>query len=86
MRYGEGSAERASRSAISAPGGLKMDQEPSAVVHTSLYLPRAVHEALRRAAFDERVKIHDLVMEGIEAALRQRGYPSVERLKAGKRR
>jgi hypothetical protein len=41
---------------------------------------------LRHAAFDERVKIHDIVMEGIEAALRQRGYPSIDRLKTGKRR
>jgi hypothetical protein len=37
-------------------------------------------------AFDERLKIHDLVMEGIEAALRRRGYPSLESLKAGKKR
>jgi hypothetical protein len=32
-------------------------------------------------AFDERVKIHDLIMEGVEAVLRRRGYPSVERLR-----
>ena len=31
------------------------------------------------------VKIHDLVLEGIDAALRRRGYPSVESLKAGKK-
>jgi len=36
-------------------------------------------------AFDERVKIHGLVMEGIEAALRRRGYPSVESLKGWKK-
>jgi hypothetical protein len=41
---------------------------------------------LRKVAFDERVKIHDLIMEGVEAVLRRRGYPSVESLKAGKRR
>jgi hypothetical protein len=56
------------------------------VVHSSVYLPEAVYEALRKIAFEERVKIHDLVLEGIDAALRRRGYPSVENLKAGKRR
>jgi hypothetical protein len=43
------------------------------IVHSSVYLPEAVYEALRRAAFEERVKIHDLVLEGIEMALRKRG-------------
>jgi hypothetical protein len=37
------------------------------IVHSSLYLPVAVYEALRTAAFEERCKIHDIVMEGIEA-------------------
>jgi hypothetical protein len=55
------------------------------VIHSSLYLPEAVYEALRKIAFDERAKIHDLVMEGIDAALRRRGYPSVETLKAAKK-
>lgn len=44
-----------------------------AVVRSSLYLPEAVHEALRTAAFKERRKIHDIVMEGIEMALRKYG-------------
>jgi hypothetical protein len=29
---------------------------------------------MRRIAFEERVKIHDLVIEGIDAALNRRGY------------
>jgi hypothetical protein len=32
-----------------------------------------------------RCKIHDLVMQGIEVALKKRGYPSIEDLKAGKK-
>ncbi len=58
----------------------------SATVHTSLYLPGPVHDALRKIANDERLKIHDLVVEAIDAALRRRGYPSIESLKAGKKR
>jgi hypothetical protein len=57
-----------------------------AVTHSSLYLPEPVYEALRKIAFDERAKIHDLAMEGIDAVLRRRGYPSVEALKGGKKR
>jgi hypothetical protein len=30
------------------------------VIHTSLYLPEPVHEALRVAAFKQRRKIHDI--------------------------
>jgi hypothetical protein len=45
------------------------------IVHTSLYLPDAVYEALREAAFKERRKIHDLVLEGIQLALRKRNVP-----------
>jgi hypothetical protein len=59
---------------------------PPSIVHSSLYLPEPVYEALRKIAFDERIKIHDLVLKGIDAALRRRGYPSVESLKAGKKR
>jgi hypothetical protein len=63
----------------------KPPERPS-IVHSSIYLPEPVYEALRKIAFDERVKIHDFVVEGIDAALRSRGYPSAEKLKAGKRR
>jgi len=53
---------------------------------TSLYLPEPVYEALRKIAFEKRLKIHDVVLEGIDLALRRRGYPSIEGLKAGKKR
>ncbi|WP_375408937.1 hypothetical protein [uncultured Methylobacterium sp.] len=55
------------------------------VVHTSLYLPREVHRRLREIAFARDVKVHDVIMEGIDAALLKHGHPSVEALKAGRR-
>jgi hypothetical protein len=55
------------------------------VVHSSLYLPEPVYEVLRKIAFEERLKIHDLAIEGLDAVLRRRGYPSVENLKGGKK-
>lgn len=53
------------------------------VVHTSLYLPREVHRRLREIAFARDVKVHDVIMEGIDAALLKHGHPSVEALKTG---
>ena len=48
--------------------------------------PAGASQALRKIAFEERLKIHDVVLEGIDLALRRRGYPSIEGLKAGKKR
>ena len=48
-------------------------------------LPEPVYEALRKIAFEERLKIHDVVLEGIDIALRRRGYTSIESL-VGKKR
>jgi hypothetical protein len=71
---------------VRSTSATRTPNERPSIVHSSLYLPEPVYEALRKIAFDERIKIHDLVLEGIDAALRRRGYPSVESLKAGKRR
>jgi hypothetical protein len=57
-------------------------QPRSEIVHTSVYLPEATYEALRRVAFDERCKIHDLVLEGVELVLKKRGYPTNAEMKA----
>ena len=54
----------------------------SDIKHTSVYLPEAAYEALRQVAFDERRKIHDLLMEGVELALKKRGYPPLGDMKA----
>jgi hypothetical protein len=36
-----------------------------------------MYEGLREAAFKERRKIHDIVLEGIELALRKRGLRKI---------
>jgi hypothetical protein len=58
----------------------------SDIKHTSVYLPEAAYEALRQVAFDERRKIHDLLMEGVELALKKRGYPTLADMKAKSQR
>ena len=52
-----------------------------AVIHSSLYLPAPVYEVLRKIAFDERAKIHDLVMQGIEAVLRKQNRELENRMR-----
>jgi hypothetical protein len=68
-----------------ASGDWKRAERPF-LVHSSLYLPEPVYEALRKIAFEERIKIHGVVLEGIDLALGRRGYPSIESLRAAKRR
>lgn len=45
------------------------------VQQTSIYLPRAVYDRLREIAFAERLKMHDLLMEGIDQVIASRGHP-----------
>lgn len=44
------------------------------VQHTSIYIPRAAYERLREIAFHERRKIHDLIMEGVDSVIADRGH------------
>ena len=64
---------RTRRPAASTPARPVGRKGRPGIVHTSLYLPEAVYEGLREAAFRERCKIHDIVLEGIEMAFRKRG-------------
>src|SRR6266849_3877416 len=85
-REGKNVAKRTGTQRTDAPrpaAGLRPRPD---VVHSSVYLPEAVYEALREIAFKEHSKIHDVVMEGIGLVLRKRGYPSVEDFKAGRQR
>ena len=68
MMSTEASAE-AAPAAPPAPTKPKPD-----VQHTSVYIPRAAHERLREIAFHERVKMHDLIMEGLDLVMEKRGH------------
>jgi hypothetical protein len=46
----------------------------------SLYLEEPVYEELRNLAFSERVKMHQLIVEGVDLMLRRRGHPSIKDL------
>jgi hypothetical protein len=40
------------------------------------------HQIVRKVVFDERRKIHDLLMEGVELALKKRGYAALADMRA----
>jgi len=46
----------------------------------TVYLPLPVYEQLRRLAFDEREKMHTLIMEGLDRVFRDRGLRSLAEL------
>lgn len=46
------------------------------------YLPHEAHECLRQIAFNERVKMNDLMLEGIDHVLAKHGFPSIAEIKA----
>lgn len=49
------------------------------IVHTSIYLPKPIHRKLREVAFTTDRKVHDVILEGIEAALRSYGHEGGKR-------
>lgn len=51
----------------------------------SLYIEPEVYDALRGIAFEERIKLHALITEGVDLVLKRRGSPSIRELikKAG---
>ncbi len=58
----------------------KNDDKPRLIKQT-LYLPEVVHEQLRGLAFHERVKQHDLLMEGLDLMFKSRGAKSINELR-----
>jgi hypothetical protein len=54
--------------------GIKPPARPRrpGLVQSSIYLPTAMRDALREAAFKERRSIHSIMLEGIRLALNKR--------------
>ena len=60
---------------VAKSGGRKRD-----IVRQTAYLPKAVHEQLRQLAFEERLKMHDYLIEGLDLVFTKRGLLSIEEL------
>ena len=52
----------------------------SATIQQTVYLPPAVHDQLRELAFAERVKMHALLMEGLDLVFKARGLKPLSEL------
>jgi hypothetical protein len=46
----------------------------------SVYLEPPVFERLRVLAFEERTKMHTLMLEAVDLLLKKRGQPSIKKL------
>jgi len=55
-----------------SPGGRRAH-----VKQQTVYLPLPVYEQLRRLAFEERTKMHSLLMEGLDRVFKDRGLSSL---------
>jgi hypothetical protein len=51
------------------------------VKQQTVYVPEKVHEQLRRLAFEERAKMHDYLLEGLDLVFAKRGLPSIAELR-----
>lgn len=56
-------------------------EQPDNIVRSSIYLTQAAHDRLREIAFVERKKVHDLIVEGVDAVIAKRGHPESARRK-----
>ncbi|MEZ5834949.1 MAG: ribbon-helix-helix domain-containing protein [Geminicoccaceae bacterium] len=55
--------------------------EKKPIKQQTVYLPVPVYEQMRRLAFEERCKMHDLLMEGLDRVFRDRGLPAMDELR-----
>jgi hypothetical protein len=67
-----------------APKQARRSATKEATIQQTVYLPPSVHDQLRELAFAERVKMHALIMEGLDAVFKARGMKSIADLN-GKR-
>ena len=50
----------------------------AAVKQQTVYLPIPVYEQLRQLAFEERAKMHDYYLEGLDLVFEKRGLKSIK--------
>jgi hypothetical protein len=56
------------------------DRRKARSIQQTVYLPPAVHDQLRELAFAERVKMHSLLMEGLDLVFKDRGLKPLSEL------
>lgn len=72
-------------SSVSPPPAASPGGKRPGVKQQTVYLPAKIHEQLRRLAFEERAKMHDYFMEGLDLVFAKRGLPSIGELLSRRR-
>jgi len=65
---------------VQHPQSSREDKRRPAVKQQTVYLPLPVHEQLRKVAFEEHAKMHDLLIEGLDLVFTKRGLPGIAEL------
>lgn len=79
-REGPGSDDRET-------GGQRRATHPKrpAVKQHTAYLPLAIHDQLRKLAFEENRKMHTYLLEGLDRVFENRGLPAIREITLRKR-
>jgi hypothetical protein len=70
--------------AAAKPAASAVEPPPRRVrptIQQTVYLHPAVYEQLRELAFYRRVKMHDLLMRGLDSVFREEGVKSLDELR-----
>lgn len=59
---------------------VEVPNKPTDIKRQTVYLPEAVYEQIRTLAFQERRKMHDYLLEGLDLVFKSRGLKSLEEL------
>ncbi len=79
VRAEKGKPEAVTPVRLEMPGNDRGgDSKRPAVKQHTAYLPHAVHEQLRKLAFEENRKMHDYLIEGLDRVFADRGLPAVK--------
>ena len=80
-RKNKGNSETSVTAAVNAQPQERAGESgrPNVKQHTA-YLPLAVHEQLRKLAFEEDRKMHVYLVEGLDRVFADRGLPTVKDL------
>ena len=78
--FGPAKAQPSSAPVVESTLPVREDKRRPAVKQQTVYLPLPVHEQLRKVAFEEHAKMHDLLIEGLELVFTKRGLPGISEL------
>jgi len=76
----ETSKARRSKEPSSATQAEASDGSKAQIVRQTAYLPEPVYDQLRTLAFEERRKMHDYLLEGLDLVFKKRGLKSIAQL------